>query len=200
MGRAMAGADGDGEGFDYIVVGAGSAGCVLANRLSADPHRRVLLLEAGGRDRNPWIHLPIGYCRTISTRSSAGATRPSPSPTSNGRRIPWPRGKVLGGSSVDQRPDLHPRPGARTSTTGASSATPAGPMTDVLPYFKRAEDHAARRRRAITARAARSRVVRRRRASTQLCEAFIERAPRSSASRATTTSTAPSRRVPATSS
>ena len=135
----MAGADGDGEGFDFIVVGAGSAGCALANRLSADPHRRVLLLEAGGRDRNPWIHLPIGYYRTIFDPKLGWGYQTEPEPGLNGRRIPWPRGKVLGGSSSinglvyirGQKEDFdHWR---QLGNAGWS-------YQDVLPYFKRAED------------------------------------------------------------
>ena len=138
-GRAMAGADGEGEGFDFIVVGAGSAGCVLANRLSADPDRRVLLLEAGGRDRNPWIHLPIGYYRTIFDPRLGWGYQTEPEPGLNGRRIPWPRGKVLGGSSSinglvyirGQKEDFdHWR---QLGNAGWS-------YQDVLPYFKRAED------------------------------------------------------------
>ena len=135
----MAGADGEGQGFDFIVIGAGSAGCVLANRLSADPGRRVLLLEAGGRDRNPWIHLPIGYYRTIFDPRLGWGYQTEPEPGLNGRRIPWPRGKVLGGSSSinglvyirGQKEDFdHWR---QLGNAGWS-------YPDVLPYFKRAED------------------------------------------------------------
>ena len=89
-----------GEAYDFIVIGAGSAGCVLANRLSADPHNRVLLLEAGGPDRNLWLHLPIGYYRTIFNTGLGWGYETEPDPNLDGRRIPWPRGKVLGGSSA----------------------------------------------------------------------------------------------------
>ncbi len=128
-----------GEGFDFIVIGAGSAGCVLASRLSADPGHRVLLLEAGGRDRNPWIHLPIGYYRTIFDPKLGWGYQTEPEPGLNGRRIPWPRGKVLGGSSSinglvyirGQQEDFdHWR---QLGNAGWS-------YEDVLPYFKRAED------------------------------------------------------------
>ena len=85
--------------FDYIVVGAGSAGCVLAARLSEDPTTRVLLLEAGPADRSLWIHLPIGYGKTMWSPTYNWCFHTDPDPNMNGRRIYWPRGKTLGGSS-----------------------------------------------------------------------------------------------------
>lgn len=85
--------------FDYVIVGAGSAGCVLANRLTEDPHTKVLLLEAGPRDTNPWIHIPLGYGRLFSRTDVNWAYESEPEPALNGRRIFTPRGKVLGGSS-----------------------------------------------------------------------------------------------------
>jgi choline dehydrogenase len=85
--------------FDYIIVGAGSAGCVLANRLSEDPSTRVLLLEAGPPDHSPWIHLPIGYGKTMWSKKYNWCFHTDPDPNMNGRRIYWPRGKTLGGSS-----------------------------------------------------------------------------------------------------
>src|SRR5438067_670876 len=85
--------------YDYIVVGAGSAGCVLANRLTADPWRRVLLLEAGGSDRSLWIQVPIGYARTFHDPRYNWMYEAQPDPMLDDRRAFWPRGKVLGGSS-----------------------------------------------------------------------------------------------------
>jgi len=80
-------------------VGAGSAGCVLANRLSADPRHTVALIEAGGQDSSPWIHVPVGYFKTMGNPATDWCYRTEPDPGLNGRSIPWPRGKVLGGSS-----------------------------------------------------------------------------------------------------
>ena len=87
------------EQFDFVVVGAGSAGCVLANRLSADPRNKVALIEAGPRDRSFWIHLPIGYGRTMWDPKVNWKFYTEPEPHMDGRRIYWPRGRVLGGSS-----------------------------------------------------------------------------------------------------
>src|SRR5580692_9701594 len=87
------------ENFDYIIIGAGSAGCVLAERLSASGRDRVLVLEAGGSDRRFWIKTPIGYGRTFADPAVNWKYQTAPNPGLNGRSIYWPRGKVLGGSS-----------------------------------------------------------------------------------------------------
>jgi len=85
--------------YDYVIVGAGSAGCVLANRLSANPANRVLLLEAGAADWNPLIHMPAGIARLANNRRINWNYRTEPEPALNQRRLWWPRGKTLGGSS-----------------------------------------------------------------------------------------------------
>ncbi len=135
----MTSGDAGGDTYDYIVVGAGSAGCVVANRLSTDPSNRVLLLEAGGRDWNPWIHVPVGYFKTLHNPSTDWCYKTDPDPGLNGRSIDWPRGKTLGGSSSingllyirGQHEDYdHWR---QLGNIGWSAE-------DVLPYFKRAED------------------------------------------------------------
>ncbi|MCY4746204.1 GMC family oxidoreductase N-terminal domain-containing protein [Pelomonas sp. UHG3] len=87
------------EGFDYIIVGAGTAGCLLANRLSADPHKRVLLLEAGGKDDYHWVHIPVGYLHCIGNPRTDWCFQTEAEAGLNGRRLRYPRGKVLGGSS-----------------------------------------------------------------------------------------------------
>jgi choline dehydrogenase-like flavoprotein len=84
--------------FDAIVAGAGSAGCVLASRLTDNPSISLCLIEAGGRDRNPWIHVPLGFGKLVPNRSVNWGYETEPEPKLNGRRISWPRGKVLGGS------------------------------------------------------------------------------------------------------
>ncbi|MEE8210695.1 MAG: GMC family oxidoreductase N-terminal domain-containing protein, partial [Acidiferrobacterales bacterium] len=86
--------------FDYVIVGAGSAGCVLANRLSANARHSVLLLEAGPTDSYPWIHIPIGYAKTMFHPKYNWCFYTEPDPGMNNRKIYWPRGKVLGGSSA----------------------------------------------------------------------------------------------------
>jgi choline dehydrogenase len=85
--------------FDYVIVGAGSAGCVLANRLTEQHNCRVLVLEAGPKDSNPWIHIPVGYYRTIFDPRISWGYETQPVPGAANRRISWPRGKVLGGCS-----------------------------------------------------------------------------------------------------
>jgi choline dehydrogenase len=85
--------------FDFIIVGAGTAGCLLANRLSRDPSRRVLLVEAGGRDNYPWIHIPVGYLYCIGNPRTDWLYQTEPEAGLNGRRLRYPRGKALGGCS-----------------------------------------------------------------------------------------------------
>ena len=126
------------EEHDFVVVGAGSAGCVLANRLSADGSSRVALLEAGPRDRNPWIHLPIGYGRTMWHPRLNWRFHTEPEPNMDGRRIYWPRGRVLGGSSsINGLIAIRGQP--RDYEEWRDLGNPGWGWGDVLPYFRKIE-------------------------------------------------------------
>jgi len=127
------------ETYDYIVIGAGSAGCVLANRLSEDPGNRVLLLEAGGRDLNPWIHIPVGYFKTMHDPKTDWCYMTEPDPGIAGRQLQWPRGKVLGGSS-SLNGLLYIRGQARDYDRWQELGNVGWSYDDVLPYFKKSED------------------------------------------------------------
>lgn len=125
--------------FDYIIIGAGSAGCILANRLSAKPSNRVLLVEAGPKDTNPWIHIPVGYAKTYYDPQVNWMYYTEADPGINHRQSYWPRGKVMGGSSSlnamvfirGQQADFNDW--ADTGAVGWGWA-------DVLPYFKKLEN------------------------------------------------------------
>lgn len=124
--------------YDYVIVGAGSAGCVLANRLSEDPDVSVLLLEAGGADWNPWIHVPVGYFRTMHNPATDWCYMTDPDEGIKGRRLQWPRGKVLGGSS-SLNGLLYIR-GQRQDYDGwAASGNKGWDYDSVLPYFRKSE-------------------------------------------------------------
>lgn len=129
------------ERFDYIIVGAGSAGCVLAHRLSEDPDCRVLLVEAGPRDWNPFIHMPAGLARLVRFKSLNWNYETEPEPNLNGRRLYWPRGRVLGGSSSINAM-CYIRGHASDYDDWRDLGNPGWGFADVLPYFKRAEDQA----------------------------------------------------------
>jgi choline dehydrogenase len=138
LGRTMA-ATANSESFDYIVVGAGSAGCVVANHLSASGRHRVLLLEAGGRDRNVWIHIPLGYAKLFNNPKVNWLYSSEPEPDLNNRRIIQPRGKVLGGSSSINGL-LYIRGQPEDFDHWRQLGNAGWSFEDVLPYFRRAED------------------------------------------------------------
>jgi choline dehydrogenase len=127
--------------YDYVIVGAGTAGCVLANRLSADPEVNVLLLEAGGKDDYFWIHIPVGYLYTIGNPRTDWCYRTEAEEGLNGRSIGYARGKVLGGcSSINAM--VHMRGQSSDYDHWAALGNRGWSWDEVLPYFKRTEDYA----------------------------------------------------------
>ena len=131
----------DAQTFDYIIVGAGTAGCLLANRLSADPDKRVLLIEAGGSDRYLWIHVPVGYLYCIGNPRTDWCYQTEAEAGLNGRSLRYPRGKALGGcSSINGM--IYMRGQKRDYARWAElTGDPSWHWDTVLPYFKRHEDH-----------------------------------------------------------
>ena len=128
--------------YDYIIVGAGTAGCVIANRLSADPNVSVLLLEAGGKDDYIWTKIPVGYLYCIGNPKVDWGFKTEPEPGLNGRAIDYPRGKVLGGcSSINGM--IYMRGQARDYDHWAQLGNPGWGWDDVLPYFLKSEDNLA---------------------------------------------------------
>src|SRR5579863_8265119 len=128
--------------YDYIVTGAGSAGCVLAARLSESGRYRVLLLEAGGKDSNPWIHIPLGYARTFCNPAVNWMFDSEPEPNLNNRVMYQPRGKVLGGtSSINGM--IYMRGNHADYDQWRQLGCEGWDWESVLPYFKKAEDNEA---------------------------------------------------------
>ena len=126
--------------FDYIIVGAGTAGCIMANRLSADPKKRVLLLEAGGKDNWIWFHIPVGYLFAIGNPRSDWMFKTEAEPGLNGRALAYPRGKVIGGSSAINAM-ISMRGQAADYDHWRQLGLAGWSYSDVLPAFKRLEDH-----------------------------------------------------------
>ena len=126
--------------FDYIVVGAGSAGCVLANRLSADPNSRVLLLEAGGKDNWIWFHIPVGYLFAIGNPRADWLLKTEPEPGLNGRSLNYPRGKVIGGSSAINGM-IYMLGQATDYDQWRQLGLPGWSWSDVRPFFRKHVDH-----------------------------------------------------------
>jgi len=126
--------------FDYVIAGAGSSGCVLANRLSADPRTRVLLLEAGGSDNYHWVHIPVGYLYCMGNPRTDWGYRTREEAGLNGRALNYPRGKVLGGcSSINGM--IYMRGQAQDYDHWRQLGNPGWGWEDVLPLFRKSEDH-----------------------------------------------------------
>lgn len=128
------------DAVDYIVVGAGSAGCVLANRLSANGEHNVCLLEAGPPDRSPWIHIPIGYGKTMFHKVLNWGYYTEPDPNMLNRRIYWPRGRTLGGSSAINGL-IYIRGQQRDYDAWAAAGNPGWRWDECLPYFRKLENN-----------------------------------------------------------
>ena len=126
--------------YDYIVIGAGTAGCLMANRLSADPNARVLILEAGGRDNWIWLHIPVGYLYAIGNKRADWRFRTAPEPGLNGRDIAYPRGRVIGGCSAINGM-IYMRGQAADYDGWRQLGLDGWGWNDVLPYFLQHEDH-----------------------------------------------------------
>ena len=124
--------------FDYVIIGAGSAGCAIAARLSEDTAATVAVIEAGGRDRNPWLHIPVGYFKTMHNPAIDWRYRTAPDPGLHGRQIEWPRGKVLGGSSA-LNGLLYVRGQPEDYDHWRQLGNAGWGWEDVLPFFRRAE-------------------------------------------------------------
>jgi choline dehydrogenase-like flavoprotein len=125
--------------YDYVIVGAGTAGCLLANRLSADPGVRVLLVEAGGKDNYHWIHIPVGYLYLMGNPRADWCFKTAAEPGLNGRSLNYPRGKVLGGcSSINGM--IYMRGQSRDYDRWRQMGNPGWSWEEVLPYFKKHED------------------------------------------------------------
>jgi len=128
------------ETFDYIIVGAGSAGCVLANRLTASGRHRVLLLEAGPKNRHPWLHIPLGFGRLFNNRRFNWCYETEPQPGCHNRKVIAPRGRVLGGSSSINGL-VYIRGQAEDFNVWRQLGNTGWSFEEVLPYFRKAEDN-----------------------------------------------------------